>query len=66
MMFIASPWLFGFTNENGTACNLFVALGWCFCWCISSPIGTPKSALLTTIPLVWAWADTGLHIRPGP
>lgn len=27
LVFIASPWLFGFANDNETARNLFVALG---------------------------------------
>lgn len=30
LVFIASPWLFGFANDNGTARNLFVALGMVF------------------------------------
>jgi hypothetical protein len=29
-VFIASPWLFGFANENGVARNFFVAMGLVF------------------------------------
>lgn len=27
LVFIASPWIFGFANDNGTARNFFIAMG---------------------------------------